>query len=93
MIDSDLDEKNIYLTKGDRIIGLHAVGYKEIYTYEVLELDGSISQFTTDFLEIHKWGNEYDKNFKMIGRGSFRIHSATIDIIAKELEEDGWIRF
>lgn len=89
----DLDSKNIYLRKDNEIIGLHAVGYRTPYVFDVVELDGTRNQVETDFMELEKWGNHYNEEFERIGRGSFRIFDATIEDTAKEFENDGWIKF
>lgn len=88
----DLDTKNIYLKKDRKIIGLHAIGHKEEYEIEIIELDGSSINRTLDFMALEKWGNEYDENYNMIG-GSFRIFDICIEDTAKELEADRWVRF
>lgn len=88
----NLDAKNIYLKKGEEIIGLHAIGHAEPYEFDLHELDGTVTRVKTDFMELEKWGNEYDANFKMIGRGSFRIFDLTLEHTAKAFEEDGWVR-
>lgn len=94
MDDIQFDSKDIYLKspKGE-IVGLHAVGHKEPYTFTLRHLDGKEEQITTDFMELEKWGNEYDENLIMQGRGSFRVFDLTIEHTAKAFEEDGWIRF
>lgn len=89
---NDLDTKDIYLTKDGEIVGLHAVGYKEPGQLTVYNLDGTTFTISTDFVEHEKWGNEYDSNFKAIGRGSFRVFELTLEHAAKGLEEDGWVR-
>lgn len=89
----DLDSKDIYLRKGSEIVGLHAVGNREPYTFTVMNLDGSEYGVTTDFMELDKWGNEYSEDMKMIGRGSFRVFDLTIDHTAQAFEEEGWVRF
>lgn len=89
----DFDSKDIYLKKEGQIIGLHAVGYKGPYTYTFSNpFEGIEQEITTDFMEIERWGNEYDNEYNMLGRGSFRVHS-DIEVAAKELELDGWVRF
>jgi hypothetical protein len=93
MDNNDIQSKNIWLKRGDEIVGLHAIGYREPYTFKVIDLDGSTTEHNSDFMELEKWGNEYNQDFKMIGRGSFRIFDLTIDHTAKAFEEDGWIRF
>lgn len=89
----DFDSKDIYLRKGDEIFGLHAIGYNEPYEFDLIDLNGSTTRIKTDFTEIEKWGNEYDKDFNMIGRGSFRVFGITLDHAAQEMEADGWVRF
>lgn len=86
----DLDCKNIYLRKGSEIVGLHAVGHKGPYECVVKDLDGTESLFTSDFMELEKWGNVYNEKHEMLGRGSFRIFSRSIEHEAKEFEAEGW---
>jgi hypothetical protein len=90
--EEQFDYKDIYMKKGDEIIGLHAIGHAGPYEYDLVDLDGSTTPMKSDFITVEKWGNNYDHNLKMIGRGSFRIHD-DIEIIATQLEEDGWVRF
>lgn len=90
---NEFDSKNIYLRKGDEIVGLHAIGHNEEHEFNLHHIDGSIERIKTDFMELEKWGNQYDKDFNMIGRGSFRVFSLTLEHAAKEFEEEGWIRF
>lgn len=89
----EFDSKDIYLKKDDQIIGLHAIGYEGPYNYTLSDIDGTVKEIETDFQEIEKWGNEYDENYKMIGKGSFRVFDLTIEDTAKEMEADGWVRF
>lgn len=87
------DSKNIYLKKDDQIVGLHAVGHAEPYTFTLRHLDGTEEEITTDFMEIEKWGNEYTPDYEIKGRGSFRVFDLTIEHTAKAFEEEGWVRF
>lgn len=84
------DSKSIYLRKDGNIVGLHSIGENDSY-WTIKELDGTEHQ-KTGFRAIESWGNNYDENYKMIGRGSFRVFK-DIEKEAKEFEEDGWIRF
>ncbi len=86
------DAKNIYLKKDGQIIGLHAIGIAGPYEYILHGLDGSVTRMQSDFNAIEQWGNEYDADYNMLGRGSFRVFQS-IDSLAQELEADGWIRF
>lgn len=88
----DLNSKNIYLAKDGQIIGLHAIGHAEPYEFDVQEFDGTVTRVKTDFMELEKWGNEYNDKFEMIGRGSFRIFDLTLEHTARAFEEDGWVR-
>lgn len=92
-MNDDFDSKDIFLKKGNEIVGLHAIGYAEDNEMEVYELDGSITLYKTDFVELEKWGNCYDKNLNMVGLGSFRVHNLTIEHAATEFEKEGWTRF
>lgn len=68
--------KNVYLKKDGAIVGIHAVGD---------EFEGQFQQF-----EI--WGNEYDDEHNMLGRGSFRVFD-TLENEVKNWEADGWVQF
>lgn len=83
-----LISKDYYLQKGEEIIGLHAVG--EEGPYILCDLDGK--EYTKHgFHAMEQWGNNYNKDFQMIGRGSFRLFG-DIDEAAKEMMEDGWVQ-
>lgn len=82
-----MQARDIYLKKDNEIIGLHAIGYDNS-TWTETALDGT-STDKQGFSAMEKWGNEYDENHKMLGRGSFRVHD-DIEKVAKELEADGW---
>ena len=92
-----IDSKDIYLkTKVghsiiENIIGLHAVGYAGPYSY-TLDNNGEVSTINTNFMAIETFGNEYDHEHNMLGRGSFRLHTNDIEEYAKELEKEGWVR-
>jgi acyl carrier protein len=86
-----LDSLDIYLRRGTEIVGLHAVGFNEPHSYILEYENGKIETIQTNFRELQKWGNEYDENFNMIGRGSFRIFDISIENVAKEMELDGWV--
>lgn len=90
---NDFDIWNIYLKKEGRIIGLHAMGIKGPYEYTLTHLDGSSKLIKTDFQTFEQWGNEYNDEFNMIGKGSFRVFSLDIEEAAKDFEQDGWVRF
>jgi hypothetical protein len=89
----DLASKDIYLKKDGQIIGLHALGYNEPYECEVIELDGSRHIEHLDFMALEKWGNAYDANLKMLPPGSFHVFDLSIEHTAREMEQDGWVRF
>lgn len=92
-MDNDLIGWDIYLKKENEIIGLHAIGYPGPYVYELQHLDGSREQKTSHIMTMEQWGNEYDSEYNMLGRGSFRVFSLDIEEAAKEFEADGWVRF
>lgn len=92
-MDNDLIGWDIYLKKDGEIIGLHAVGYPGPYEYTLTHLDGTIEEKTSHIMTMEQWGNEYDSEYNMLGRGSFRVFSLDIEEAAKELEADGWVRF
>lgn len=90
---SHFDTKSIYLKKDGQIIGLHAIGYNDDYKFDLYDKDGTVQRIKTDFNEYEKWGNYYNDSYEMIGRGSFRVFAPTLEHAAKELLDDGWIRF
>lgn len=88
---NNYDSKNIYLKKDDQIIGLHSIGCDNSEWTVSNPFDNTVVQMK-GFQVIESWGNEYDENYKMLGRGSFRIFG-DIEEYAKEMEADGWVRF
>lgn len=92
-IENDLDSKDIYLKNGNEIVGFHSIGHAGPYIYTQIELDGSENTVTADFEPFESWGNNYDENLNMIGRGSFRLITPFIEDVAKDLESRGWVRF
>lgn len=84
------DSRDIYLTNGTEIIGLHEIGEANS-SWIVKHLDGTEEQ-KFGFSAYERWGNEYNNDLKMIGRGSFRVH-IDIEEVAKDFETDGWTRF
>lgn len=96
----DMDSKNIYLIKrshdpneGDSIVGLHAIGHAGPYQYKLQHIDGTIEEKTLNFMALEAWGNEYDHEHNMLGRGSFRLNTSDIEDYAKEMEAEGWQRY
>lgn len=86
-----LECKDIYLkSKDGEIVGLHAIGQSDS-EWTVVGLDGTRTT-KKGFQQWEQWGNEYDENHKMLGRGSFRIFQ-DIEELAKELEQDGWVSY
>lgn len=92
MNESPYSEKSIFLKKGSEIVGLHAYGIEGPYPITFTAIDGTTTERILDFLEEELWGNFYDTSFKMIG-GSFRVFDFSIEDTAKEMEQNGWIRF
>ena len=90
IVKPDFDSKNIYLKKDNMIVGLHAIGIDGPYTY-TMDNNGIKSEITTDFETLESWGNEYDENHNMLGRGSFRLNVINIEDYAKDLVLDGWV--
>lgn len=97
-----MDSKDIYLCRAIKapdestsiaIIGLHAIGHAGPYSYDLHKLDGTIEKKTSNFMALETWGNEYDDNHNMLGRGSFRLHNSNIDEVAAEFEAEGWTRY
>lgn len=85
-----MDEYNIYLKHpSEGIIGLHSVGLKDQIWTEI-DTDGVETQ-RLGFKSIESWGNEYTSDFKLKGRGSFRIFQ-NIDDLAASLEREGYVR-
>lgn len=89
----EVASKDIWLRKEDEIVGLHAIGYPEEHEFNLHHLDGSVERIKSDFVELEKWGNEYNQQFQMIGKGSFRVFDLTLEHAARAFEEDGWVRF
>ena len=91
----EVESKDIYLKSPQgEIVGLHAIGHIDPdYEMRVQELDGSVIVIKPGFVEYEKWGNEYDNEYNMLGRGSFRVFDLTLDHAAKCWEDDGWVRF
>lgn len=83
--------KDVYLKQGEYTIGIHAIGYPGPYTYTEQALDGTRTEKTDDFQQMEIWGNEYNEQFQMIGRGSFRVHER-FDVAVREFEKEGWVR-
>lgn len=84
------DSKDIYLRKDGAIIGLHSIGMDN-QEWDLILLDGTrVRQY--GFQAIESWGNEYDENRNILGRGSFRVFES-IENLAKEFEQDGWERY
>ena len=71
--------RDVYLTKDGQIVGIHAIGYPE-------NEDG-----TGGLMQMEIWGNEYDEDHKMLGRGSFRVFD-DLENEVKNWEADGWVR-
>ena len=74
-------------------MGLYSEGIEVPYEYELHELDGTITTKISNFQPYQSWGNEYTPDFKMKGKGSFRIFDLDIEDTAKAFEEEGWVRF
>jgi hypothetical protein len=95
----EMDSKTIYLrTKigvSDiySIVGLHAIGHAGPYEWDHHHLDGTVERKTSNFMALETWGNEYDDDHNMLGRGSFRLHTSDIEQYAKEMEVEGWERY
>lgn len=92
MTKGDFDSKDIYLRKGTEVVGLHSIGHAIPYEYVLIELDGTKINKKTDFMPLETWGNQYDANYNIVGRGSFRVHQF-IEDEAAEFEANGWTRF
>lgn len=83
--------KDAYLTKEGTIIGIHAFGEPGPYEWIEVALDGTETKKQSNFMQAEIWGNEYDEEHNMLGRGSFRVHGQ-FEIVVKEFEADGWIQ-
>lgn len=88
-----MDTKDIYLKKGEAIIGLLAIRTKGPRTVTAIGSDGVERQETLDFDEIEMWANEYDSNFKMITRYKFSLLDFNLEKEVKHFEDGGWVRF
>lgn len=97
----DHDSKDIYLRMpiSDKlpntynIVGLHAIGHAGPYEYTLHRQDDTIELIKTNFMVLEAWGNEYDDEHNMLGRGSFRLHTNDIEQYAKDMEAEGWERY
>lgn len=74
---NEMSSRNAYLIKGDDVVGIHAVYYP---------VDPTTGANLWQQLEI--WGNNYDKNLKMIG-GSFRIFD-DFDVVVSVFKSEGY---
>lgn len=68
--------RDVYLKKDSQIVGIHAIG----------------EEFDGQFMQMEIWGNEYDENHQMLGRGSFRVFGE-LEREAQDWEADGWVRY
>lgn len=84
------DEMSVYLKKDNEIVGIHAIGEKDT-SWQVHELDGTITQ-RKGFQAMDIWGNQYNSDLKMIGKGSFRVHN-DIETEVNSWKADGWVAF
>ena len=93
-----LDFKDVYLkarigkSNFFTIMGVHAVGFAEQHTYKSIGLDGEESAHPTNFKALEVWGNEYDEEHSVVGRGRFLVYTKDIDSYVRELESEGWVR-
>lgn len=88
----EMTERSVYLTKDGEIVGIHAVGYEGPYEYQIQELDGTLTQHLSDFMIMEIWGNNYDENRNILGRGSFRVSAHNFELEVKDWESEGWVR-
>lgn len=84
--------KDAYFKKDGSIIGIHAIGHPGPHEYDLHGLDGSVTKIKTDFMQMEIWGNEYDDEHNMQGRGSFRVFNE-FNIVVKDLIEEGWVQY
>jgi hypothetical protein len=95
----ECDSKDIFLrTKRgvsnilNYIVGLHSNGVIMPYEYTKTALDGTKTLVSTNFMPIESWGNEYDENYRLLDKSSFRVDN-DIEAVAKEMEAEGWERY
>lgn len=88
--DEQFDQFDAYLIKDGEIIGIHGVGEAN-RPYTVSHMDETQTHHV-GFCAIESWGNEYNWDFKMIGRGSFRIGHLMEDDVTMVLD-NGWVQF
>lgn len=67
--------RDVYLTKDGEIVGIHAIG----------------DEHEGQFYQMEIWGNVYNEDHEMQGRGSFRVFD-TLENEVKNWEADGWVR-
>ena len=80
--------KDAYFKKDGSIIGIHAIGYPGPYEYDLHGIDGSVTRMKSDFQQLEIWGNEYDDEHNVLGRGSFRVFNEYNQVV-KDLIEEG----
>lgn len=95
----DYDSLTIYLKKEGTpgFIGLHAIGMANsewdlVTPKGMFGNEEEIIVRQKGFQAIEAWGNEYNDEHQMVGRGSFRVFS-NIEDAAKEMVADGWVIF
>lgn len=88
-----LDSLDIYLKKDDQIIGLHAIGYAGPYEYTYTDIDGNVTQKTSNFQALDTWGNNYNNKYEMFAPGSFRIDTNDLEEESRLYAGAGWIEF
>jgi hypothetical protein len=84
--------KDAYLKKDGVIVGIHAIGHPGLYEWVNVAADGTETKHTSDFMQMEIWGNEYDENHQMLGRGSFRVFDHFENEV-RNWEADGWVRY
>ena len=88
--DSGYDSLDVYFKKDDILIGIHAIGLYELNQYTYTDIDGNKEKRFSFFNALEVWGNEYDKDMNMLGRGSFRLGMRIMEDIIKEYQKEGW---
>lgn len=88
LLGNEIDFARIYLFKDNCLIGLFGIGDANS-SWILVGLDGS-KQTISGFNAMEKWGNEYDWDGNMLGRGSFRLNY-DFETEINQYKNEGWI--
>lgn len=92
----EMDSKDIFLRKKIgvyeiySIVGLHAIGHAGPYPHTIHHLDGTVEERVGNFDTLEAWGNEYNDEQNIPGRGSFHLNTHDIEEYARDMVVEGW---